>query len=256
MKSVDAARAAALLLELRQQGRTVSELPEGLRPASSEDAYAIQDALHRAGGWEIGALKVGCTSEAAQQALGIGEPIAGRIPAATISPSGAEVPVARFHHPPLLECEVAFRLGVDVESAPVEPVGHLVDAVAGAIEVVDTRFDPQFGASGWSTVADNSAAAALVLGEPVDPSEVAPTEVSVILHAAGTELARGRGDAVLGDPYRSLAWVLSHEVGRGRHVPAGTWVITGTCSGLTDCPVGQAVTARFDQLGDVTLVLT
>ncbi len=257
MMSVDAKRAGALLVELRETGRTIPELPDGLRPGSWEEAYAIQDALHDAGGWEIGALKVGCTGSTAQEALGIDQPIAGRVPVPTIAGSGARLDLGSFHHPPLLECEVAFRLGVDVEpGGELGGVHGLVDAVAGAIELVDTRYDHQFGVSGPSTVADNSGAAAMVLGAPVDPSHVEPAFVTVALATEGAELATGTGAAVLGDPYRALAWVLAHEARRGRAVPAGTWVITGTCTGLTPCPTGETVTARFDQLGEVALVLT
>ena len=75
--TVDAPHAGALLVELRETMRTIPELPDGLRPGTFEEAYAIQDELQRQGGWGVGALKVGCTSEFAQQALGIDSPVVG-----------------------------------------------------------------------------------------------------------------------------------------------------------------------------------
>lgn len=255
---VDAPHAGALLVELRESGRTVPELPDGLRPADWTEAYAIQDELHRQGGWDVGALKVGCTGEFAQQMLGIDEPIGGIVPADRVHASGVRLGRADFHHVPHLECEFALRVGVDIEDAStladLDVVRGLVDAVAPAIELVETRFDNPLGASGPSTVADNSAASRLVLGDPASP---VPDLVSAtaVLSAAGAELASGTGAAVLGDPYRSLQWSLGHEVSRGRSVPAGTWVITGTCTGLTPCPFDVDVAATFAGIGDVTLRL-
>ncbi len=158
---------------------------------------------------------------------------------------------------PFLEGEFALRLACDVTDADAlseRDIRSMVDAVAPAIELVNTRFDNALGASGFSTVADNSAASAMVLGEAIEP----PSDLSVLavtMSADGEELASGTGAAVLGDPYRSLLWVLGHEVSRGREVKAGTWAITGTCTGLVPCPPGETVTASFDVLGDVQVTV-
>ncbi|MFV2040297.1 MAG: 2-keto-4-pentenoate hydratase [Acidimicrobiales bacterium] len=257
---VDTRHAAALLLELRETMRTIPELPDGLRPASWEEAYAIQDALHEAAGWEIGALKAGCTSEVSQAAVGVDEPIAGRLPVTAILDSPARVPRAMFHHVPILESELALRLAVDVipdsDVVTDDQVRCLVDLVAPALELVDSRFDEILGASGPSLVADNSAASAIVLGRAVaidDVTDLATIRVS--LRAGHDELASGTGAAALGNPLRSLRWLLGHEQRRGRTVKAGTWVMTGTLTGLTPCPAGRSVTASFVGVGDVSFEL-
>lgn len=257
---VDAQHAGALLLELRTSGATIPELPDGLRPGSWQEAYAIQDALHAAAGWEIGVLKVGCTGAPAQEALGVAEPIGGRIPTAAVFESGSVLPSAEFHHEPLLESEFAFRIRHDV--APGHPisgldaVGDLIDFVAPAIEVVDSRYNEMFGASGPSIVADNSAAAAVVLGPAVAVDSAGElADCAVELRQGSDVLAHGSGAAVLGHPVKALEWVLGHESRRGRLVAAGTWVITGTCTGLVPAPLGQTVTAHFDGLGEVGLTL-
>jgi 2-keto-4-pentenoate hydratase len=255
---VDAQHAGALLMELRTTGRTIPELPDGLRPESWEEAYAVQDALHVAAGWDIAVLKVGCTSVRAQEALGIAEPIGGRVPAAALFDSGPALRQADFHHVPLLECEFAFRVANDV--APDDTVTglaairELVDVVAPAVEVVDSRYDKIFAASGPSIVADNSAAAAVVLGEPVDVASAGDLATCDVELTAGAErLAQGTGAAVLGNPLLALEWVVAHERSRERSIAGGTWVITGTCTGMTPCPVDQPVTARFEGLGDVSV---
>jgi len=249
---VDVPHAAALLGEVRQTGRTIPELPDGLRPGSAEEAYAIQDAVVDSQGWDIGCLKVGCTSDVAQQALGIDEPIAGRLAKTVMFTGSTAVPRSLFlHDTPYVECEFAMRLGrsigVDDDVSEMAEVAEVVDALAPAIELVDSRFDQFFGVSGYSIVADNSAAAAVVIGQPVAPDSVTDlAEIGVKLLSEDQALAAGTGAAVLGDPYRALRWVLGHERRRGRGVPAGTWVITGTCTGLVPLPQSGALTASFD----------
>lgn len=257
---VDVEHAAALLSEVRSSRRSIPELPDGLRPGPWSEAYAIQDEHHALAGWDTAALKVGCTSTAAQEALRIDEPIGGRIPAEAIFDSGVRLRSAMFLHPPLIECEFAFRIGVDIALTDIfssrADVARVVDAVAPAVELVDSRFIDFRKVSGPSLVADNSVAAGIVIGQPLSPLSVPePAGVSVVLTSNDSELARGTGAAVLGDPYQSLAWAVGHERERGRSISVGTWVITGSCTGLVPCPVGEDVVATFAGLGQVEFAL-
>ena len=256
---VDVEQAAALLLEQLETGGTIPDLPDGLRPATMEEAYAIQDALHRQAGWDIGVLKIGDTTPEAQRNLGIDHPIGGRVPQRRVHVSPARLDVTSFHHPPLLECEFGLRIGRPIgpdEPLDVDGVAGCVDAVVPAIEILDTRFDPQFGVSAPSLVADNSVAAAVVLGLPVpvtSPPELVNAEVR--LEVEGSVLAEGTGAAALGDPLESLAWIVGHEQHRGRGVDAGTVVITGSCTGDVPCVLDAATVADFGPLGVVHLTI-
>ncbi|MFN3217986.1 MAG: 2-keto-4-pentenoate hydratase [Acidimicrobiales bacterium] len=260
---VDAAHAGALLAEMHMSGRTIPELPDGLRPGTVAESYAIQDALHEALALPIGALKVGCTSEAAQAALRIDEPIAGRLAANTLHPDGVALDLASFHHPPFLECEFGLRFGVGVahDDRPPdseEAAWSLVDAVVPAVELVDSRFAQTFGASPLSLIADNAVAAAAVLGAPVGFDPATPPAlagVAVSLLVDGVEVATGTGADVLGDPIRALQWIVGHEQRRGRSIAAGTVVITGTCTGLVPVTTGAAIVADFGPYGRVSLTV-
>lgn len=250
MISVDAPHAGSLLVELRETMRTIPELPDGLRPGTFDEAYAIQDELQRQGGWGTGALKVGCTSDFAQQALGIDSPVVGVVADELVFAPGARIDRSLFHHDPLLEGEFAIRLAVDLEDVTQldGDARSLADAVAPSVELISSRFDKVLGASGPSTVADNVANGGLVLADPVEP----PTDLAtlaVTLTSDTGEIASGTGAAVLGDPYQAFAFALRHELSRGRPVPAGTWVTTGTCTGISPCPIGAEVTAAYDTLG-------
>jgi 2-keto-4-pentenoate hydratase len=257
----DIDHAAALLVECRQSASEIPDLPDGLRPSTFDEAYAIQDALHRRGGWDIGVLKVGATGPAAREALGVDGPIAGRLALSAIVASGATVSVAAspsLLHPPRLESEFALRLGDDAPGVDVddlESVRGAVDAVAPALELVDSRFrgpvDPR------SMVADNSGSAAIVLGAAVPAATVGDlSTIAVTLSSGDEQLGGGSGADVMGDPVASLQWVLQHERDRGRAPVPGTWIITGTCTGMIPYPMGQRVVARFEGLGEVSVTVT
>ncbi len=157
MQPSDIEDAAMFLLHLRTQRGQVRGLPGELMPKTIAHAYDIQDATHRFAGWPIGVLKVGCTSEVAQQFLGIPHPIGGRIPTEGVFESGSTVPKDFLASEPLLECEIAMRVGTDGS----------VDAVAPAIELVNARYSDTSQVSGIGLIADNSVGCGAVLGAPI-----------------------------------------------------------------------------------------
>ncbi len=264
--------AARLLLDARRTGQTLAALPGDLRPDTFADGYRIQDALIDLDGRSIGLIKVGCTTIETQRIMNLAEPIGGCLAAEAVHRSGATVEVATFHHPPLIECEFAMRVAVDITPdrtfATVDDAISVADAVAPALELVDGRYDTQLGIDGPSVVADNSMATAAVLGSAVglgdggfDPAALASTVVRLVAEAnadGGPEelVTEGLGANVLGDPWRSFHWALGHLAARKRPVAAGTWIITGSCSGAPAAPLDRRLTARFAGLGEVSVTIT
>jgi 2-keto-4-pentenoate hydratase len=258
---VDVEHAAGLLIECRETGRAIPDLPDGLRPGTWDEAYAIQDALHANGAWGTAALKVGATSEVSQKALGTDCPFAGRLPATALFDSGATIDLSSvFHHPPRLESEFALHIGpgaATVDPDDLEAVRAVVNAVAPALELVGSRYDDMGKVSAMSLVADNAGSTAIVLGQPVATDQAGDlAAITVSLTSGGEELGAGSGADVMGDPVRSLQWALQHERARGRTPVPGTWVITGTCTGMVPYPLGQTVVARFSGLGEVSVTVT
>jgi 2-keto-4-pentenoate hydratase len=246
MEQSDIEDAAMFLLHLRTQRTQVSGLPGELAPKTLDQAYDIQDAHHRFAGSSIGMLKVGCTSVEAQEALGVSHPAGGQIPTEGVFRSGDEVPRAFLASTPLLECEVALRVG---------PNGR-VDAAAPAIELVNGRFLDMSKVAGASLIADNSVACAAVLGEAVPIENLGDIgDLSVTLYGNDVEIASGNTQALIDGPFASVTWTLEHETSRGRTVEPGTWIITGTCTGLTPTEFGGSYRADFAELGSVGFTL-
>src|SRR4051812_23722613 len=125
---------AATLLIAAHRGPPLAGLPESCRPATLEEAHAIQEAVAAKLGERIAGWKVAATPE--------GRIIRGGILASRVVQSGARLAAGQT---PLLgvECEIAFRfeqaLGPRVAAYDYDEVANAVTAFM-AIEVVDSRF--------------------------------------------------------------------------------------------------------------------
>jgi 2-oxo-3-hexenedioate decarboxylase/2-keto-4-pentenoate hydratase len=110
---------------------------------------------------------------------------------------------------PKIEPEVAFRLAAPLAGPDITPVDVLAacDAVAPALEIVDSRIrDWRIALA--DTIADNASSAAVVLGAWLPLNQVtAPRELTAQLTVNDEVVDHGRGNAVLGDPARPVAWL-------------------------------------------------
>jgi 2-keto-4-pentenoate hydratase len=247
--------AAARLAEARRSVTTIENLGDAT-PTDAATAEAISDAHAAALGWDVIGWKVGCTSELAMQILDSPGPFAGRIFDGTSYGSRQVAPAAMVH--PQVECEFAFVLGEDLapEDAPfsVEDVQAATVGVAPAIELVDTRLSDFTGVGYLSLVADHGANGGVVLGDPVPIADVPElASIDVTCEVDGTITAQGPGSAILGDPWNALVWLANHLSDRGITLRAGEIVMSGTCTGIADLPVGSTATATHDGLGRVSI---
>ena len=129
-----------------------------------------------------------------------------------------------------------------------------IDAVAGAIEIVGTRFSGGLEGKGrLLTTADCGVNIALVTGEwaPFRDQDLRehPVTMTINEHPKGA----GTGSRALGDPLNVLLWLANHLSKRGAGLRAGEVVSTGTCTGLDRIAPGDVVRAGFGSFGDVTI---
>src|SRR5262245_35605784 len=158
---------ARLLWEARRSGGVV-QLDGFTHPRSSQEAYAIQHEIAALCGGSARGFKVGSTSVAAQRILGTDEPGSGLLLAPYVHESPATISI-KPAHTPSVEGEFAFRLGRNLppRATPYakDEIADGVAAVAGAIEVVGTRFAGGLAGKGRLLVtADCGANIALVVG--------------------------------------------------------------------------------------------
>lgn len=248
--SVDVASLAAELDRARLRRRTVPTLTSRHPDLGLEDVYAIQAEGIRlrlaAGERRIGG-KLGFTSRAMQQAMGVDHPNFGILTDAMVVTDG-RVRLEELIHPKV-EPEVAFGLDTDLPaSATAFDVLAATAWVAPCLEVVDSRFDG-FRFAAFDNIADNSSAALVGFGDPRPAVGLDLRVVGVVLSAGGRVRATAAGAAALGHPAAAVAWMARHHPLR-----AGDIVISGGLTAPVDLEAGQAVTAEFDRLGAVTIV--
>ena len=252
MKAAAIREAAAYLARCWQIGFTMPELPEGCRPKTLAEGMRVQDALAAELGFPVGGWKVGCTSAFAQKYLKIKMPIAGRVFATRIFPSGTTLPPSGHRG---IEGEFAFVLGRDLpprrKPYTRAEMRAAVKTMHPAIEIIDPRFADWLKVNAASIIADMAGNAALVVGPPVARwRSLDLRQQRVRVRAGGKVVGEGTGADALGDPLLVLAWLANHLRTRGG-LKAGQIATTGTCTGLFLAPVGTEVTADFGKLGKV-----
>jgi 2-keto-4-pentenoate hydratase len=246
---------AKQLWHARRSGGVV-HLNNFAHPKSSKEAYAIQDEIAALCGQPSRGFKVGSTSLEAQRLLGTDEPGSGLLLAPYVYESPARISIEPAHTP-AVEGEFAFKLGRDLppRSAPyaIDEIADAVAAVAGAIEVVGTRFSGGLAGKGRLLVTADCGANIAFVGGPwrrdVRSLDLKTHPVAMTINGAlrGT----GTGDRALGGPMNVLLWLANHQSTRGRGLKAGEIVSTGTCTGLDPVLPGDRVRADFGDLGSV-----
>ena len=221
------------------------------------DAYEIQLINIRrrvAGGARIVGHKVGLSSEAMQQMMGVDEPDYGHLLAEMEVFSDRPVRAGHYLYP-RVEVEVGFILADDLpgEGCTEDDVLAATAAYAPAIELIDTRIT-EWKIGLCDTIADNASSAGFVLGpERVSPKDVDICGIDAVLTRNGEVVAQGRSDAVLGNPVTAVAWLARKVDSFGVRLKAGDIVLPGSCTRAIDVRAGDDFVAEFAGLGSVRL---
>jgi 2-keto-4-pentenoate hydratase len=224
------------------------------------DAYEIQliNVLRRTPRSPIVGHKVGLSSKAMQQMMGVDEPDYGHLLEDMRLREDEPVPAARYCYP-RVEVEVGFVLGADLPGGGCseEDVLAATEAVVPSIELIDSRIR-DWKISLPDTIADNASSAGFVLGRARwDPGAVDLRAIDAVLHRGGEQVAEGRSDAVLGDPVVAVAWLARKVADFGVRLRAGNVILPGSCTRAVDARSGDGFTATFGHrgvdLGDVSL---
>ncbi len=253
-------RATVLLTQAAESGVPTQPLSDVFPGLSVEDAYAIQlrNTENRLfGGAKVVGHKVGLTSIAMQQMLGVREPDYGVIFDDMLLTDGAATPAFRYLQP-RVEIEIAFRLRTVLTGPGItfEQVMAATESVAPAIEIIDSRI------ADWKitladTVADNASSAAIVVGNWVPVDRVIDlAAVAGALSVNGVEVATGHGSDVLGHPAEAVAWLGNKLASFGTELLAGQVIMPGSCTKAIDVSADDTAVATFEGLGAVSVSFT
>jgi 2-keto-4-pentenoate hydratase len=220
-------------------------------------AYAVQAEVTRRGlakGRRLVGRKIGLTSKAVQQQLGVDQPDYGALFADMEIVTGGEIRTAGLIQP-RIEAEIAIVLDRDLPGQDVT-MGELMRAVAyvvPALEIVDSRIK-DWKITILDTVADNGSSARFVLG-------AAPKRLTDLdLEACGMAMTRngaivsvGSGAACLGHPLKAALWLARAMSAAGHSLRAGDVVLTGALGPVSPVTSGEFYEARISGFAPVNV---
>ncbi|MCW5259556.1 2-keto-4-pentenoate hydratase [Verminephrobacter eiseniae] len=241
------------LVAARRSGRPASALAQAV--CSDDEAYAIQDAVASALGWFGDSPPKYWKSGGAARDMALTH--AG-LPPAGVRTAGQSLADLRWQQP-AVEAEIALRLAREVTPEQAQRLSHadgpgLVDAMAVAIEIADSRWQEGLQAPAALRLADQGSHGALVLGPWMRcRAQDWARQRCELRFGVAPPVSANTGAYSLGDPLWLLPIWLRHATRGGRTVAAHSVVTTGSWVGAIPMPANAEVLVRFPGLGHVGL---
>ena len=217
------------------------------------DAYAIQQQLMKlrlAAGERVIGKKIGVTSQAVMDMLGVFQPDFGWLTDAMVYNEGEAIPMSRLIQPKA-EGEIAFVLRKTLKGPGVTVADVLAatEGVMACFEIVDSRIR-DWKIKIQDTVADIASCGVFVLGDRlVDVRDVDLTTCGMVLEKNGEIVATGAGAAALGHPANAVAW-LANTLGRlGMGLKAGEVVLSGSLAAMVPVKAGDNLRVTIGGIG-------
>lgn len=231
-------------------------LPRG--DVDMTDAYAVQRAVHANSRLPIMVWKLGLTGRGGREAMGVSEPIVGRLPASAIYCDRSEILFSGEEM--FAEAELVFELADDLpdQARPYTraDVQRVLKGLYAGIEIVRPRFDSSDLPLGL-LIADNVMAHGLVLGRRLATGwddRFADLPVSLIRN--GDAPVTGSTAQVMDNPLDAVVWLANwlreHE---GQSLRREQLVASGTCTGATEILPGDRVRVNFEDAEGARITL-
>jgi 2-oxo-3-hexenedioate decarboxylase len=246
------AQAAERLDDAAKNAAAVDMLTISSPGLSVEDGYRIQRAsvARRLGrGETLVGMKMGLTSRAKMEQVGVFEPIYGHLTDAMRCENNGSIARSAHIHP-RVEPEIAFVISRDIDR-PItanEALGY-IDGVTSALEIIDSRYkDFQFALP--DVVADNASSARFVLGETLTrPHRLNISQITMLMTINGAVMGQGMSDAILGNPFESLVALVAALAEQGECVKAGQIVLAGATTAAVHVKSGDHICLDAEGLG-------
>lgn len=226
-----------------------------LEDGDVDGAYAVQNTNTQRWldeGRKLVGRKIGLTSVAVQQQLGVDQPDYGMLFADMAIAEGEEVPLGALLQPKA-EAEVAFVIGKDLtdDELTLSDLISSIEYALPSLEIVDSRV------ADWNirildTVADNASSGLYVLGaQPVKLENLDLRTCGMVMLHKGEPVSTGAGAACLGHPLNAALWLAKTMVRVGRPLTAGDQIMSGALGPMVAASPGDVLEARIEGLGSV-----
>ncbi len=198
--------------------------------------------------------KIGLTSPAIQQWLGVSEPDFGVLLDDMVVLDGMSASTEVLLQP-RVEAEVAFVFRDSLQGPGVTAADVIcaTDHVLPALEIIDSRI-ADWDITYEDTIADNASSGMFVLGN--SPRELKSLDLrlaGMALRKNGDVVSTGVGAACLGNPINAVVWLANKLAEFGQQISAGEIVLSGALGPVTDIAPGDWVRADIAGLGVVNV---
>ena len=237
--------------------RTVAPLTSRHAGITVDQAYRIQQHMvgrRLAQGDTVVGKKIGLTSRAVQQMLGVAQPDFGYLLSSMIANQVSSIDFDSLIQPKI-EGEIAFVLKRDLCGPHVTNADVLAatEGVMACFEIVDSRIE------NWKiriedTVADNASSGVFVVGSQlVDPRKIDLNLCGMVLEQNCELVATGAGAAALGSPVNAVAW-LANALGKyDISLKAGEIILSGSLAAMIPVKRGDRFRMQIGGIGDCSV---
>lgn len=225
---------------------------------TDDTAYAVQNRVMELKAVPVGGYKVSLTSKKTQDMFNADSPLYGAQVDRRFLPAPATVRLTDLMEP-LVEVELAFRACEDLSAT--DSLADLLrkTTVAGALEVPDSRFKDWFPSLGKYSVMSDCAVGGLVIYGKEQPSsqvfsdvdEVASVKAELFFNDQKKD--EGESSEVLGNPLKSLQWLVQKLESQGKKFKQGQLVSSGTFVLPPALKQGKWLVQFDHDLGEVSL---
>lgn len=248
--------AARRLLTASSVGVPCEPVRDLIAPGDIQAAYAVQQHVSQArvaGGARIVGRKIGLTSRAVQQQVGVDTPDFGVLFDDMQFRDGAAI-AADVVMQPRAEAEIAFVLAEDLVEGDLdyEQVEAAIEYAVTAVEVCDSRIR-DWDISFVDTVADNASSGLYVLGTRRRSfGDFEPRNVMMSMSVDGQEVSTGTGSACLDDPVNAVVWLARQARAFGSPLRHNQVILSGALGPMHPIRAGNVVRATVSELGSVS----
>lgn len=199
----------------------------------------------------ITGYKLGFTSKAKMEQMGVHEIIWGRLTNAMSIKNEGVLNRNQFIHP-RVEPEIAFLIKKDItKHLKKNELDNYISSVAGALEVIDSRYK-NFKFSLEDVIADNCSSSAYIIGDWHD-FETPSQNLSIELEINNKIIQSGNSNDILGNPIDALIEITRILEEREITIKEGMVILAGAATSAVHIHEGDVINGIFESLGNVRL---
>ena len=250
-------KASNLLLESRLNKTLIKSLPNKCIPSNINEAYLIQNELKKLylnlNNNQIIGKKVGCTNLEAQKQLNIETPFYGNLFSNFSNDNGCILKSKDFTNP-YFEPEFSFRINqdIDISKAPfnLEQIKKFIKSTIVSIEIVDFRFQGEINKIGiFNIIASNGGSEYWIKGKKeTDIKDINLENHKVEVNVNDKIIYKGNSSNVLGNPIKSLLWIINHLSEKNEAILNNYLISTGTCTPAVKLNKNDKISVNFENI--------